>query len=53
LGGGEQVMSLEDEVKIIPVLKKTIDQYKEKVVELERERFNAQELAQVCNAADQ
>ena len=40
-------MTLEDEVKTIAVLKKTIEQYKEKVVEVEREKFIAQELSQV------
>lgn len=40
-------MSLEDQVKSIPGLRRTIEQYKDKVVEVEREKFKAQEMAQV------
>lgn len=49
---GEQVLSLEDEVKnSIPALKKTVESYKEKKMELEREKFKALEQLQVSKRA--
>ena len=41
-------MALEDEVKTIPALKKAMEQYKDKVMELEREKYKAMEGLQVC-----
>lgn len=42
-----QIMALEDEVKTIPALKKAMEQYKDKVMEIEREKYKALEGLQV------
>lgn len=41
------MLALEDEVKAAGALKKAVDQYKERTLELERERFKAVESVQV------
>ena len=43
----DQVLALEDEVKAAGALKKAVEQYKERALELERERFKAVESVQV------
>ena len=42
-----QILALEDEIKAIPSLKKAIEQQKDRLVELEREKFKGAEALQV------
>lgn len=47
----DQIMALEEEAKAtVPALRKVVDQYKDKVLELERERYQAVESRQLKEA---
>lgn len=47
-----QILALEDEIKAIPGLKKTIEQYKDRIKELDQEKFKAQEDTEVSASSD-